>query len=128
MRDFFAGAKPFLCPHCDLRFRTSGQRKAHMSAQHPPTEDTTSAAIPSGLIPLTIPASSMTQALDAVSSAGESLLGATVRLQLQGTGLENAVAQLQVRLVCGDVAVFFKQSCGTLGMEFDPQRKTNCSF
>jgi hypothetical protein len=39
----------------------------------------------------------MTQALDAVSSAGEPLLGATVRLQLHGSGLENAIAQLQVR-------------------------------
>jgi len=38
----------------------------------------------------------MTQALDAVSSAGEPLLGATVRLQLHGSGLENAIAQLQV--------------------------------
>jgi hypothetical protein len=38
----------------------------------------------------------MTQALDAVTSAGEPLLGATVRLQLHGSGLENAIAQLQV--------------------------------
>ena len=48
------------------------------------------------MIPLTIPAASMTQALDAVSNAGEPLLGATVRLQLHGSGLENAIAQLQV--------------------------------
>ena len=27
------GSKPFKCPHCDLRFRTSGHRKSHM-AQH----------------------------------------------------------------------------------------------
>ena len=27
------GAKPFKCPHCDLRFRTSGHRKCHV-AQH----------------------------------------------------------------------------------------------
>ena len=51
-----------------------------------------------GLIPLSIPAASMTQALDAVSNAGEPLLGATVRLQLHGSGLENAIAQLQVRI------------------------------
>ena len=25
------GAKPFKCPHCDLRFRTSGHRKSHMT-------------------------------------------------------------------------------------------------
>lgn len=24
------GAKPFKCPHCDLRFRTSGRRKTHI--------------------------------------------------------------------------------------------------
>lgn len=24
------GAKPFKCPHCELRFRTSGRRKTHM--------------------------------------------------------------------------------------------------
>lgn len=24
------GAKPFKCPHCDLRFRTSGHRKSHI--------------------------------------------------------------------------------------------------
>jgi len=57
---------------------------------------TSAAVIQSGLIPLTIPAASMTQALDAVTSAGEPLLGATVRLQLHGSGLENAIAQLQV--------------------------------
>ena len=98
----FAGAKPFLCPHCNQRFRTSGQRKSHINAQHVISssnvndEFASAAAIQSGLIPLTIPAASMTQALDAVTSAGEPLLGATVRLQLHGSGLENAIAQLQV--------------------------------
>ena len=27
------GAKPFVCPHCQMRFRTSGHRKAHIQ-QH----------------------------------------------------------------------------------------------
>ena len=36
------------------------------------------------LIPLTIPAASLIEALDAVTNAGEPLVGATVRLQLKG--------------------------------------------
>jgi hypothetical protein len=50
----------------------------------------------------------MTQALDAVSSAGEPLLGATVRLQLHGSGLENAIAQLQVGFGCRIYSAHFR--------------------
>lgn len=28
------GAKPFKCPHCDLRFRTSGRRKTHIQCHY----------------------------------------------------------------------------------------------
>lgn len=30
------GAKPFKCPHCDLRFRTSGHRKSHVEQHFKP--------------------------------------------------------------------------------------------
>ena len=30
------GAKPFKCPHCELRFRTSGRRKTHMQFHYKP--------------------------------------------------------------------------------------------
>lgn len=30
------GAKPFKCPHCDLRFRTSGRRKTHIQCHYKP--------------------------------------------------------------------------------------------
>ena len=50
----------------------------------------------SNFIPLTIPAASLIQALDAVSKAGEPLVGATVRLQLKGTVLDSSMAQLTV--------------------------------
>ena len=29
------GAKPYECPYCAKRFRTSGNRKAHIYAEHP---------------------------------------------------------------------------------------------
>ena len=44
----FAGAKPFLCPDCDQRFRTSGQRKTHMASHHAVQQDATAVAIQSG--------------------------------------------------------------------------------
>lgn len=31
------GAKPFKCPHCDQRFRTSGHRKSHITQHFKPT-------------------------------------------------------------------------------------------
>ena len=48
------------------------------------------------LVPLTISAESLTAALEAVSSSGAPLLGATVQLQLHGTGFQSALTQLQV--------------------------------
>ena len=50
------------------------------------------------LVPLTISAESLTAALEAVSSSGAPLLGATVQLQLHGTGFQSALTQLQVNL------------------------------
>ncbi len=29
---FYTGNKPFDCPHCDKRFRTSGHRKTHITS------------------------------------------------------------------------------------------------
>ena len=37
------GAKPFECPYCGERFRTSGHRKAHIYAAHPALQDTETA-------------------------------------------------------------------------------------
>ena len=45
------------------------------------------------LVPLTISAESLTAALEAVSSSGAPLLGATVQLQLHGTGFQSALTQ-----------------------------------
>ena len=48
------------------------------------------------MIPLTISAESLTAALEAVSSSGAPLVGATVQLQLHGQGFESALTQLQI--------------------------------
>ena len=48
------------------------------------------------MIPLTISAESLTAALEAVSSSGAPLVGATVQLQLHGQGIESALVQLQI--------------------------------
>ncbi len=32
------GSKPFKCPHCDLRFRTSGHRKTHIQGHIRPSD------------------------------------------------------------------------------------------
>lgn len=53
------GAKPFKCPHCELRFRTSGRRKTHMQfhykpdpkkARKPAGQSPSEAAQPAGLL------------------------------------------------------------------------------
>ena len=108
------GAKPYVCPfkECNERFRTSGHRKVHIANVH--TGSTPGASVldtvvdqgtiasstdpqqTTSLVPLSIPASSLSQALQAVSSNGQSLLGASVRLQLHGSGLDNTFAQFQV--------------------------------
>lgn len=43
------GAKPFKCPHCELRFRTSGRRKTHMQFHYKP--DPKKARKPAGRSP-----------------------------------------------------------------------------
>ena len=48
-----------------------------------PLQQTEAAAAVSTFIPLTIPAPSLIEALEAVRQAGEPLVGATVRLQLK---------------------------------------------
>ena len=50
----------------------------------------------SDLVPLTISAESLTAALEAVSSSGAPLVGATVQLQLHGSGFESALTQLHI--------------------------------
>ena len=136
------GAKPYVCPHCGLRFRTSAHRKTHIASDHTeqpnkkekeptnltrqdetatskevsqqtepkePLQQTETAAV-STFIPLTIPAPSLIEALEAVRQAGEPLVGATVRLQLKagpevggtgGTSLAHlTVDQVRSRLFC----------------------------
>lgn len=34
----FAGVRPFACPHCDKKFRTSGHRKTHIASHFKHTE------------------------------------------------------------------------------------------
>lgn len=34
----FAGVRPFACPHCDKKFRTSGHRKTHITSHFKHTE------------------------------------------------------------------------------------------
>ena len=45
---------------------------------------------------VSVPASSLTTALDAVASAGIPLAGSTIRLQLDGSGFDSAITHLQV--------------------------------
>ena len=59
--------------------------------QQPPS---TSASSPS-LVNVSVPASSLTTALDAVASAGIPLVGSTIRLQLDGSGFDSAITHLQ---------------------------------
>lgn len=40
------GAKPFKCPHCDLRFRTSGRRKTHIQCHFKPEAKKTRKSTP----------------------------------------------------------------------------------
>jgi hypothetical protein len=98
------GAKPYICPSCGDYFRTPGARKTHIASFHP-SDEGKSEVIPeaggqtTNFIPLTIPAASLNEALEAVTSAGEPLLGATVKLQLHGRGLEVTTATLQVNIM-----------------------------
>ena len=48
------------------------------------------------LVNVSVPASSLTTALDAVASAGIPLAGSTIRLQLDGSGFDSAITHLQV--------------------------------
>ena len=48
------------------------------------------------LVNVSVPASSLTTALDAVASAGIPLVGSTIRLQLDGSGFDSAITHLQV--------------------------------
>jgi len=90
------GSLPYKCTYCKERFRTPAARKFHTDMhvksgdEQPVTE----------LVPLTISAESLTAALEAVSSSGAPLLGATVQLQLHGTGFQSALTQLQIN---GDI-------------------------
>lgn len=50
------GAKPFQCPHCELRFRTSGRRKTHMRLHCDPKKarKSTPRSAPEGLQPASL--------------------------------------------------------------------------
>ena len=92
------GSLPYKCPNCDQRFRTPAHRKTHVSNQCGTGKDMAGEKDKKGedMIPLTISAESLTAALEAVSSSGAPLVGATVQLQLHGQGFESALTQLQI--------------------------------
>ena len=91
------GSLPYKCPNCDQRFRTPAHRKTHVSNQCGTGKEMTEKDKKGeDMIPLTISAESLTAALEAVSSSGAPLVGATVQLQLHGQGFESALTQLQI--------------------------------
>ena len=93
------GSLPYKCPNCDQRFRTPAHRKTHVSNQCGTGKEVLSdnkEKKGDDMIPLTISAESLTAALEAVSSSGAPLVGATVQLQLHGQGFESALTQLQI--------------------------------
>ena len=92
------GSLPYKCPNCDQRFRTPAHRKTHVNNQCGTGKEVLSDKEKKGddMIPLTISAESLTAALEAVSSSGAPLVGATVQLQLHGQGFESALTQLQI--------------------------------
>ena len=61
-----------------------------LQQQQPPSTSSPS------LVNVSVPASSLTTALDAVASAGIPLVGSTIRLQLDGSGFDSAITHLQV--------------------------------
>ena len=91
------GSLPYKCPNCDQRFRTPAHRKTHVSNQCGTGKEMAEKDKKGeDMIPLTISAESLTAALEAVSSSGAPLVGATVQLQLHGQGFESALTQLQI--------------------------------
>lgn len=98
------GSLPYKCKFCDQWFRTPAGRKTHTeihlkSGEKPlPLSAATGSGSGGGgdLVPLTISAESLTAALEAVASSGAPLLGATVQLQLHGTGFRSALTQLHI--------------------------------
>ena len=89
------GSLPYKCPECDQRFRTPAHRKTHVT-NHCGKTSGEKERKGEDMIPLTISAESLTAALEAVSSSGAPLVGATVQLQLHGQGFESALTQLQI--------------------------------
>ena len=87
------GSLPYKCAECGLRFRTPAHRKTHVTNHCGKGRGDKKGE---ELIPLTISAESLTAALEAVSSSGAPLVGATVQLQLHGQGFESALTQLQI--------------------------------
>ncbi len=120
------GVKPFECPCCGERFRTSGHRKAHLLGSHPPIGTTMreeaqqvmlpeksevlqpAAAVQSVVAPasavehkFSVSAENFVEALEAASATGSpllgtSILGATINLQLKKEGMENIPVSLHV--------------------------------
>ena len=88
------GSLPYKCNLCPKRFRTPAHRKTHMNNHCKSSEESENKK--EDMIPLTISAESLTAALEAVSSSGAPLIGATVQLQLHGHGFESAMTQLQI--------------------------------
>ncbi len=97
------GSKPYQCQECHRRFRTPALRKIHLLRCH---GDSSEAPLPSVDAPsdlhISVPASSLSSALAAVSQIGVPLLGSTLKLQLdfgqenKVDEADNAVTQLKV--------------------------------
>ncbi|TRY61365.1 hypothetical protein TCAL_04198 [Tigriopus californicus] len=92
---------PYQCRSCSQRFQTPVQRRAHAISVHekprkdvPKSKDTPNENDPS--LKISVPASSLIEALNSVTNVGVPLLGSVVRLQLDGVHMESAIAQLEV--------------------------------
>ena len=103
------GAKPYHCEICNEKFRTPAQRKMHILSVHKEEEqkkpneekeeeitEQKDANNDQQMIRISVPASSLTQALNTISATGAPLIGSTVRLQLDGSGVDQTVTHLQI--------------------------------
>lgn len=93
---------PYQCRHCSQRFQTPVQRRAHSINVHekPPknmvSKSTEKTQESDQSLKISVPASSLIEALNSVTNVGVPLLGSVVRLQLDGVNMESAIAQLEV--------------------------------
>ena len=100
-----SGSKPYKCSECDEMFRSPGLRRSHLKNSHPTLEKSNSILQTEGQskktnsdvpIKISVPASSLVNALNSVSEIGCPLIGSVVKMQLYGQGLESSVTNLHV--------------------------------